>query len=607
MENKVSPVEERKLTNAIERAATVASINDTLDRNALLAEQLKKASVDPKFAKTASAAFNKRITVLTFKKTADEHKADPFQLTDADTVFNMLSGKKPEVKVASAPFKMSLEDWSQPMEKAASAQKPVRLYENTVSMQTYLDHLESMMEKHAFAFNDLAALKTRIENSIGNQAKEVAEYFKNASYNYDFTTAVNLYGDKLHEAIKDYMDTDVSFEKTASYVIKPQKEIFDKVAKLISDREALESISDFLSDYGNGLSEFCKTAAEFGEEWLLKKADINSRLQQAQNDQAALDAELTRQRAEAQANSSHGIAPTVTGIGSGILSTIPAAAGTGIGVVNDVAGAAGALLDNAKAKYRAGNNVSIAPGELLDANFLTKDRYRDRLLAWSDMSADPQLAMYPSEQVFQATQKAMDMDTSMERPDQRELLRAQVAQLLAQNNRASTADVAALATTLKALSAARGNAAATSASPVYSASDKTAPEAPVTKDVIGTYGTDTKGLDALRDALLKNVEESNATLDADRAERQKQLDEAVKATAKERGEAIKRVNTLRDQKDEANQTLLTDGMRFMGIRPHTITNGRLSFTQNGAPISSNDVKALIATYLRNRERQMPTV
>ena len=86
MDNKASPVEERALTNAIERAATVASINESLDRNQLLAEQLKKASVDKRFAKTASAAFNKRLTVLIFKKTADEHKTDNFQLTDADTV-----------------------------------------------------------------------------------------------------------------------------------------------------------------------------------------------------------------------------------------------------------------------------------------------------------------------------------------------------------------------------------------------------------------------------------------------------------------------------------------------------------------------------------------
>ena len=54
-DNRVSPMEERTLTNAIERAATVASINTDLDRNVLLANQLKKACVDPKFAKDPQA------------------------------------------------------------------------------------------------------------------------------------------------------------------------------------------------------------------------------------------------------------------------------------------------------------------------------------------------------------------------------------------------------------------------------------------------------------------------------------------------------------------------------------------------------------------------
>lgn len=93
---------------------------------------------------------------------------------------------------------------------------------------------------------------------------------------------------------------------------------------------------------------------------------------------------------------------------------------------------------------------------MLDAEFLTKDRYRDRMMAWSDMSADPQFAMYPAEQVFQATHKAMNTDLSLERPDKREVLRSHVAQLLAQNNRQSSGDISALATILKTLSDVKG-------------------------------------------------------------------------------------------------------------------------------------------------------
>ena len=108
MENKVSPYEERQLTNAIERAATVASVNESLDRNQLLVDQLKKASVDPKFAKTASQAFNKRLTVLTFKKTADEHKADTFELSDPELVYKMMTNGA-ETKVAAVNFAITTE------------------------------------------------------------------------------------------------------------------------------------------------------------------------------------------------------------------------------------------------------------------------------------------------------------------------------------------------------------------------------------------------------------------------------------------------------------------------------------------------------------------
>ena len=550
MENKVSSLEERKLTNAIERAATVCSIREDLDRNATLAEQLKKASVDPKFAKVASAAFNKRITVLTFKKTADEHKAEPFQLTDEDKVYELLSGKKPETKTASAQFRMSLDDWSHSMEKAASAPVKDNRYENKVDMQTYLDHIESMMEKYAFALQDMIALKTRVENDVENQAEEVAGYFKNASYDYDFTTAVNLYGDKLKDAIGTYLDKGISFEKTASYVIKPQREIFNKVAKLLETKEALDSINMFLGEYGKGLAEFCKSAAALGDEYLIKRADLTQSRADASQAQTDAAKALADAIVEAQKYQTHSVEPVITGIGQGVLGAAAGAAATGFGAATEISGAAKTLLDNAKAKYYAGNNVSISPGDLLDAKFLTKDRYRDRLLAWSDMSADPQLAMYPAEQVFQATNKAMDMDTSMERPDQREVLRAQVAQLLAQNNRVSTADIAALAETLKALSEVRGSAAQEADKAVSALSAKTAPEAVQENSVVGVYGNRTPELAKLRDDLNKNVEDAEKEMDAQKQDAQKRLDDAVKERSKDKERADNRVQQLEDRQED---------------------------------------------------------
>lgn len=564
-DNRVNPMEERALTNAIERAATVASINTDLDRNQLLANQLKKANIDPKFAKTASQAFNKRLTVLTFQKTADEHKADSFPLTDADVVYGLVSGAIEKASQdfieKAAAFQINIEATEEEpaMEKAASTQfDSSKLYEYRVSMDTFEEHLDSMMDKFAAAATELTCKALCLKNKIADEADEVANLFKQAHYNYDFTTAVNLYGDKLKAAIGDKLDKEASFVPTSKFVIKPQKAIFDKVAKLIADREALEDIETFAGDFVKGVNEFIKSAADLSQEWQFKKFAAPTSLEQAQTDYDELNRRYTEALANATAN---GTGPAKAMAAADLLAGgIAGGAQAGIKSINDITGAARTALGNARALYSAGNNVSISPGDLLDAAFLTKDRYRDRLLAWSDMSADPQLALYPAEQVFQATNKAMDMDTSLERPDQRELLRTQVAQLLAQNNRASTADIAALASTLKALSSARGNAAIEGDKAVKELSDKTKPAEPELKDIVGVYGKDTEGLKGLAESAEKDYDRQISKLDkaneTNAAAKQKQIDALGKSVDQARGRVFQALQQgeqqayARDQKEK---------------------------------------------------------
>ena len=556
MENRASYDEERRLTNAIERAATVASVNESLDRNQLLADQLKKASIDPKFAKTASQAFNKRLTVLTFKKTADEHKADSFPLSDPDMVYELVSGKK-EIKTAATNFDMTIEQLEEmeAMDKAASADLNVTVkdkrYEHLCSWDTFKQRLEGEMDKLASGFRVILSDIDNREDAFEKEASEVADYFKKANYDFDFTTAVNLYGDKLKDAIGDKVDA--SFAKTASYVIKPKKAIFDKVAKVIADKEALDNIKWFAAELANGMAEFCKSAADLGDEYQIKEADLQSQINDSQKNVNSLNAQLQglKDRYNEDATSGamaarlQGLGDIAVGTGAGILEG-------GIGAVNDITGAARTALNNAKALYYAGNNVSISPGDLLDAAFLTKDRYRDRLLAWSDMSADPQLAMYPAEQVFAATQKAMDMDTSMERPDQREVLRAQVAQLLAQNNRVSTADIAALATTLKSLQGGRGSAAGEAAKAVSALSDKTEPGLVNQDAVVGQFGG-TEGLKALREEAGKGLEDAYKKLDEIDKSKADSAKEEIKEKTTELSSEQKNLKQLEADKDKQTE------------------------------------------------------
>lgn len=547
MENRIAPTEERKLTRAIEKAATLASINDTLDRNQLLIDALKDEGVDKRFAKVASAAFNKRVTVLTFKKTADEHKAEPFALTDADLVYQGLGGEV-TTKTASALDAFKIEMVGAPMHKAAATEKPSPTYgnyEDRVDYQTYQAHLESMLDKHAAAISKLTGILESLDSQIKEASTELAAYFqKSACASFEFNTLINGYGDTFVNAVKDYLPETTDFSKTASAVVLPAGGVYDEVAELLTKRAAYDDILTFLREYSKGVSEFCKTAAAHSA--LINKLEWNG---------------LTKE------------AFTPTSVPGNILR---GTALTGMMFMQGAENVRGAMDDalakgfgNARALYNAGGQAGTAPGEILDADFLIKDRYRDRMMAWSDMSADPQFSMYPAEQVFQATQKAMDTDSALERPDRREVLRAQVGQLLAQNNRASTADIAALATTLKALSTSTPSAPAMASEEIVARDKKEAPELP-TLEYIAAAPTDFKGV---VDRLTKGME----TAVSEAAKEREKIEAKAKETKKDEQSAKeKRTKEVRALAAD-RQKVLSEYLRDNHIQIEAGANGQPVF------------------------------
>lgn len=464
MENKISYEDERKLTNAIESAATLASNDVSRDRNETLAGQLKEAGVDSRFAKVAACAFNKRLTVLTFKKTADEHKADPFELADADKVLELMTGESLEKAASMAvPFEIIYTETT--MQKAAAVEKtPSRpLYEDTVRYEALVRHVESVMEKNAAALQDIVYAQDESSRKADALSTELADYFmKNASASFEFDTLVNAYGDRFQKVIGSKLPETTEYTRTAGGAILPDTPLFQKAAAMVEAHEASESLKQTLEYYGEGLGQFCKAAELMGD--VMQYAEMHK--------EAA--GEGWRISAETLADTAH--------LGGSLL---PGVVDVGDSFVRGVGNTAGNAFQNAYALYQAGNAAHMAPNEILDAEFLTKDRYRDRLLGWSDMTADPQFAMYPAEQVFLATQKAMDMDTTLERPDRREVLRTYVAQLLAQNNRMSTADIAALAQTLRGLSSSDEHGAQQLAvKSVKGLDEKRAPELPNLKPML---------------------------------------------------------------------------------------------------------------------------
>lgn len=541
METKISVTDEKHLTRAIEKAATIATVNDSLDRNELLANQLKAEGVDCRFAKVASAAFNKRITVLTFQKTADEHRSEPFALTDDSKVYDLMGGKTQEktASVSSPAFKIQTYTAGR-MQKAASAPVSKPRYEHTVDCDTYKLHIESMIEKQAAEFSKITGMYESLQSKVKENAEALANYFqKSACSSFEFTTAVNCFGDAFKDAISDYLPHGTDFTKTASAVV-PDTYIFQKIATLIKESQAVKDLEAFISYYGRGLAEFSKTAGMLGD--FLAKADYLG---------------ITKQAG--------GIPPALAVMGrSAIIQALNAK--DQVHDIVDTTGKAFATgMGNALNMYNAGNIIGMAPNDVLDAEFLIKDRFRDRLMGWSDMSADPQFSMYPAEQVFAATQKAMDTDSSLERPDRREVLRTTVGQLLAQNNRFSTADVAALSTTLKNLTGTGGNPANIAASGVSSekVTGTEKPELNKITDVLPPYKRlDFKGQMA---ELQKDVEAyakqkadaaaaAQAAADAKaKAEAQKESEARTKAEQEEKNKQLKAEQEEKDNKRKAER------------------------------------------------------
>lgn len=451
MEKKISAIDELHMTRAIEKAASLAAADDNKDRNQLLADCLLKNDVDSRFAKTAAMAFNKRLTVLKFQQTPDDKRPDSFALSDPDTVFAKMGGVAQQDKTASAAVgygEFSIGMAEPPMRKAAAAKQPCAkpLYEERTTMEQFRTHVYSMLQKQAAA---LPHMRHAVEDAGVRleMAKQAAADALNRLSDFEYSLIDAAYGKPLENVLKGRLKQR-AFRKQAR-LAKPSNNLTRQLDKLLEDESEYVFRHNQLVEHEQGLAELCKSATDLG------------------NDMAKYA----------------GVAGAYGGMA---LRAIPAAGLTTIQGLEAIRRATNDAMATGFANASALRNSvtnSASPGDFLDADFLVKDRFRDRLLGWSDMSADPLFSMYPSEQVFNATQKAMDIDPSLERPDKREMLRTTVGKLLAQNNRLSEADIAAAASTLKALQGADKGPAQEAAESVLARDDKKAPEAPALTSV----------------------------------------------------------------------------------------------------------------------------
>ena len=509
MEKRISRDDERRLVNAIEKAASIAAFDDTQDRNTLLAKCLMDGGVDSRFAKTASAAFNKRMTVLRFQHTPDEHKVDTFSLSDSDGVLRAMGGEPAShnktASCALGAFSIGMGD-RPALKKTASAKPAPVKYEDRVCAHVAEKHIESLMQKLATASTNMRGTLNTLEASITEGRRRVGALMKKAS-EFERDVVFHMLGKDLRNAMKD-ASLKSRLPKTAS-VVDPETAFSKTAKKLVSDYQNYIDINNGIVDFHEGLAEFAKSAAELGKDTqkfkLTKRASIP----------------LFRLAATGVSGLASGVG-AAEGISRGVLNS----AATGLGFVNDL----------------NPDTPSYSPSSVLDSAFLVKDRHRDRLMAWSDMSADRSFSMYPAEQVFMATQKAMDMDSQLERPDRRELLRSQVGQLLAQNNRAGTADIAALAATLKAFAASTSSAPAAAAAEVDKLDKVKAPESVnIGKGIADILSKNVQKADFdniaanINAGIIKDMEKEETEVKDLKKERRSVAREAMKEEIKKQG------------------------------------------------------------------------
>lgn len=413
MEQRIAEADERRMLNAIGKAEMLASANDSLDRSKVIADALMEEHVDKRFAKTAAAAFNKRITVNTLSRTPDAEKPAPFPISDPDMVFQLMGGEPGQLKTASVngtPAPFSIQENPLPMQKAASARQAEAQEVKPIPADVFELKLTSLLQKAASTITDTEFDIRTAETELDKARKEFRKAASCASP-MDLQVVSNIYGKLLGDVGVDLpkpkgtlVSTGSALEKAASRVLEANSELH----RAQNDKEECGEISGLLIDLSD------RYMAEKKKDGGLSK-----------------------------------IAAVIPWLG--------AALSTGVAVPGEVLGYARSALKNtsdvytdlynsAMARQDAGRQLDDSPNKVLTAEFINRDRYGDRLLNISDMLADKNLmAIAPrTKDIMDAANKAMDTDLSLERRDRSELLRAHVADLLLQGNKQNMANINAL-------------------------------------------------------------------------------------------------------------------------------------------------------------------
>lgn len=411
----VSDESERRLTGAIERAASAVAAGGG-DCSGTLARELLAEGVDGRFAKVASDSFNKRLTVLRLSRLDDDRRPDSFPLADADEVRAAMGmptmGKTASAEDRSADLRRGAFEMRvvpRPMAKVAAATPERAPRQGILDGPGGLERLErtaaSLLEsQEAFIRGGMAKLAA-MGRDEERMREELSDELSRAGDGVRQKLA-NAYGERL---------TSIMPELGAERVrpgVPERSPVFAKAAALMDLHEEIDELHGVMEEHARGVEELVAGAS------LLAMAK-----------EAATEPDKSSVLEDIVGGGTDLVGNVINGP---VRTTVDAMLGVG----------------RAVEEQRMRHN-SLRPDAIITSKFLTGDRYLDRLVSWSDVAADPALAIYPAEQVFGVTQKVMNLHPALERPDQREALKAIVGQVLAQNGRIAPQDHAAVMVALK--------------------------------------------------------------------------------------------------------------------------------------------------------------
>lgn len=404
-----------KLTQSIQKAASKA-LSSNQDRSQILATQLDKDGIPKQFTKTASAAFNRRIAVVTLGKRNEQTKADDFPLADFNKVAQ-LRGCQDMTKKASVTSGDFIFTVQKPiMQKTASA-IPFKEPAKEPSIQQVMNKLASYIQRETLNFEESLHKLASEKNMLNSMLKKASDMLTK-----DQKTAQQLatvYGDTYTSLFADKVPQKC-LKKYAAYTILPKNLTVQYVQNTIKQADSVKLRTDVLLAKQAYLKEVATQAAELDKAF--RQAQMKGMVKKADGYSFAKD--------------------ILANMISVPLATAGRAAQGAANVTQDQVQRVAQLLSK---------SYAVSPSSAITGPLMNADRYDDKIMRLTDMLADEDFASYRAQDIEQVVEDVLVQHPQFVSPRFKQHLKTAVKNRLLAGGKTDAATQAAQATTLKSL------------------------------------------------------------------------------------------------------------------------------------------------------------